>query len=115
VGFCWGGAMANRIATAGTVLAASVAYDGRTLPDADVAKVRCPLLLHYAGLDERINAGIPQFEAAPRSNGKPYELHLYEGADHAFNNDTNAARYDKAAAELAWGRSVAFLRKHLGE
>ncbi len=77
-------------------------------------KVGCPLLLHYAGLDERINAGIPAFEAAPKKHGKSHEIHVYEGAQHAFNNDTNAARYNKAAADLAWGRTVAFLKKQLG-
>jgi len=114
VGFCWGGAMANRLAAAGTTLAASVAYYGMPLPAEEVPKIKAALLLHYAGLDERINAGIPAYEAALKANGKPYELHVYEGANHAFNNDTNAARYDKGAAELAWGRTVAFLKKHLG-
>jgi carboxymethylenebutenolidase len=114
VGFCWGGAMANRLAAAGTSLAASVAYYGTPLPAEDVPKVKAALLLHYAGLDERINAGIPAYEAALKANGKPYELFVYEGANHAFNNDTNAARYDKEAADLAWGRTVAFLKKHLG-
>jgi carboxymethylenebutenolidase len=114
VGFCWGGGMANQLAAAGTPLVAAVAYYGRQLPAADVPKVSAALLLHYAGLDQRINAGIAEYETALKANGKPYELHLYEGANHAFNNDTNAARYDKAAAELAWGRTMAFLRKHLG-
>jgi carboxymethylenebutenolidase len=113
VGFCWGGGMVNRLAAAGTKLAAGVAYYGATLPPADVPKIGAPLLLHYAGKDERINAGIPVFRAALDEQRKSYELHVYEGAQHAFNNDTNAARYDKAAAELAWGRTVAFLRRHL--
>lgn len=114
VGFCWGGGMANRLAAAGTSLNASVPYYGGQLPAADAPKITAPLCLHYAGLDERINAGIPAYEAALKENGKPYELYMYEGANHAFNNDTNAARYDKKAAELAWGRTVAFLKKHLG-
>jgi carboxymethylenebutenolidase len=114
VGFCWGGGMANRLAAAGTSLAASVAYYGRQLPAAEVPRITAPLLLHYAGLDERINAGIPDYEAALKANGKAYELHTYEGANHAFNNDTNAARYDKQAATLAWGHTIAFLKKHLG-
>ncbi len=114
VGFCWGGALANRLAAAGTSLAASVAYYGMPLPAEEVPKITAPLLLHYAGLDERINAGIPAYEAALKANGKPYELHVYEGANHAFNNDTNAARYNKEAADLAWGRTIAFLKKHLG-
>ena len=71
-------------------------------------------MLHYAGLDERINAGIAEYEAALKANGKVFELHMYDGANHAFNNDTNAARYDKAAADLAWRRTVAFLKKNLG-
>ena len=70
-------------------------------------------MLHYAGLDERINAGIPDFEKALKDNGKFYELFMYDGANHAFNNDTNEARYDKDAAELAWSRTVEFLRKNL--
>jgi carboxymethylenebutenolidase len=71
-------------------------------------------MLHYASLDERINAGIAEFEAALKANSKAYELHMYEGANHAFNNDTNAARYSKEASDLAWGRTVEFLKKHLG-
>jgi len=113
VGFCWGGGMANRLAAAGTPLAASVAYYGMPLPAEEVPKITAPLLLHYAGLDERINAGIPAFEEALKKNKKPYELHMYPGANHAFNNDTNAARYDKEAADLAWGRTISFLKKHL--
>lgn len=113
VGFCWGGGIVNRLAAAGTTLAAGVAYYGMQLPAAEVPKVSCPLLLHYASLDQRIDAGIPDFKAALDANKKTYELFMYEGANHAFNNDTNAARYDKAAATLAWGRTVAFLRKYL--
>jgi len=114
VGFCWGGAMANRLAAAGTSLAASVAYYGMPLPTEDVPKVTAPLLLHYAGLDERINAAVPAYEEALKKGGKAYELHTYPGANHAFNNDTNTARYSKEAADLAWGRTIAFLRRHLG-
>ncbi len=113
VGFCWGGGIVNRLAAAGTTLSAGVAYYGMQLPAAEVPRISCPLLLQYAGLDQRIDAGIPAFEAALKANKKPYELFMYEGANHAFNNDTNAARYDKAAATLAWGRTVAFLRKYL--
>ncbi len=113
VGFCWGGGMANRLAAAGTPLAASVAYYGMPLPTEEVPRITAPLLLHYAGLDERINAAVPAYEEALKKNGKPYELHMYPGANHAFNNDTNAARYDKGAAELAWGRTAAFLKRHL--
>jgi carboxymethylenebutenolidase len=114
VGFCWGGAMANRLAAAGTSLAAAVAYYGSSLPAEDVPRINAALLLHYAGKDERINAAVPAFEAALKEHKKAYELHMYEGAQHAFNNDTNAARYDKAAAELAWGRTIEFLKQRLG-
>jgi carboxymethylenebutenolidase len=114
VGFCWGGGMANRLAAAGTSLTASVAYYGSQLPAAQVPNVTAPLLLHYASLDERINAGIPAYEAALRANGKVYELFMYEGANHAFNNDTNPARYHKPSADLAWSRTLSFLKKHLG-
>jgi carboxymethylenebutenolidase len=113
VGFCWGGGMANRLAAAGTSLAASVAYYGAQLPSEQVPNISAPLLLHYAGLDERINAGIAPFEAALKTANKPYEIHLYEGVNHAFNNDTSPTRYDKAAADLAWGRTVEFLRRNL--
>jgi carboxymethylenebutenolidase len=113
VGFCWGGGMANRLAAAGTTLVASVAYYGAQLPAEEVPKVTAPLLLHYAGLDERINAGIAAFEAALKANKKPYEIHIYGGVNHAFNNDTSPTRYDKASADLAWGRTVEFLKKHL--
>lgn len=113
VGFCWGGGKVNELAVAEPALAAGVAYYGAQ-PKADqVASIKAPLLLHYAGLDERINAGIPDFEKALKDNGKFYELYMYDGANHAFNNDTNEARYDKDAAELAWSRTVEFLRKNL--
>ncbi|QIG48886.1 dienelactone hydrolase family protein [Nordella sp. HKS 07] len=113
VGFCWGGGKVNELAVAEPSLAAGVAYYGAQ-PKADqVAKIKAPLLLHYAGLDERINAGIPDFEKALKDNGKSYELFIYEGANHAFNNDTNEARYNKDAAELAWSRTVEFLKKNL--
>ena len=106
--------MANRLAAAGTSLNASVPYYSRQIPVEDVPKISAPLLLQYAGLDERINAGIPDYEAALKANNKPYEVHIYEGANHAFNNDTNEARYNKEAAELAWDRTIAFFKKHLG-
>lgn len=113
VGFCWGGGKVNELAVSEPSLAAGVAYYGAQ-PKADqVAAIKAPLMLHYAGLDERINAGIPAFEKALKDNGKQYELFMYEGANHAFNNDTNAARYNKDAAELAWSRTVEFLRKNL--
>jgi carboxymethylenebutenolidase len=114
VGFCWGGGQVNALAVNDSSLAAGVAYYGRQAAAADVAKITSPLMLHYASLDERVNAGIGEFEAALKAANKPFELHMYEGANHAFNNDTNAARYNKEAADLAWGRSVAFLKKHAG-
>jgi carboxymethylenebutenolidase len=113
VGFCWGGGAVNALATQDPELAAGVAYYGMQAKAEAVAAIKAPLLLHYAGLDERINTGIGDYEAALKAAGKTYELHLYPGVNHAFNNNTNAARYDKAAAELAWGRTVAFLKKHL--
>ncbi len=114
VGFCWGGGMVNRLAaTAGGSLAAAVSYYGPQIPAADVAKIQSPLLLHYGSLDQRIDAGIPDFEAALKANNKTYEKYMYEGANHAFNNDTNAARYNKDAATLAWGRTIAFFKKYL--
>jgi carboxymethylenebutenolidase len=115
VGFCWGGGHVNALAVADPTLDAGVAFYGRQPNAGDVPKIKAPLLLHYAGLDEGINAGIPAFEAALKEAGKTYELYMYPGANHAFNNDTNAARYDKEAADLAWKRTQAFLRKHLGE
>lgn len=113
VGFCWGGGMAGALAVADPLLDAAVVYYGRQPDPAEVPRIRARLLLHYAGLDERINAGIPAFEAALKAAGLAYELHIYEGANHAFNNDTAAARYDPEAAALAWGRTVAFLRSAL--
>jgi carboxymethylenebutenolidase len=114
VGFCWGGGYANRLAAAGTSLNASVPYYGSQIPPEEVPRITAPLCLHYAGVDERINAGIAAYEAALKASNKPYELYMYEGAQHAFNNDTNAARYHKEAAELAWGRTLTFFRRHLG-
>ncbi len=113
VGFCWGGGMVNRLAAAGTSLNACVSYYGRQLPTDEVPKISAPLLLHYAGLDQRINAGIADYEAALKANNKTYEIYMYEGANHAFNNDTNAARYNREAADLAWNRTVNFLKKYL--
>lgn len=113
VGFCWGGGAVNTLAVNDATLSAGVAYYGQQPPAADAAKIKAPLLLHYAGLDDRIDAGIPAFEAALKAASKTYEIHMYEGVNHAFNNDTNAARYDKAAADLAWGRTIAFLKKYV--
>jgi carboxymethylenebutenolidase len=115
VGFCWGGGMVNRLAAAGTGLAAGVPYYGRQLPVEEVPKISAPLCLQYAGLDKRINAGIDDYVAALKANNKVFDIYVYEGANHAFNNDTNEARYDKQAAELAWNRTIEFLKGHLSE
>ena len=115
IGFCWGGGAVNNLAVNEPNLNAGVAYYGGQPKAEDVPKIRAALMLHYASLDDRINAGIPAYEAALKQAGKTYEIHMYEGVNHAFNNDTNAARYDKAAAEQAWGRTVAFFKKHLGQ
>jgi carboxymethylenebutenolidase len=113
VGFCWGGGMANQVAVHAPALQAAVAFYGATPGAADVPKIRARLLLHYAGLDTRINAGIPAYEAALKQAGTKYGLYLYEGVNHAFHNDTAGARYDKAAAQLAWSRTVAFFKDAL--
>jgi len=110
IGFCWGGGMVNRLAAAAPALSAGVAYYGRQVAAEEAAKILAKLMLHYAGEDERINQGIPDYEAALKAAGVDYQLFVYEGVQHAFNNDANAARYDKTAADLAWGRTIEFLR-----
>jgi carboxymethylenebutenolidase len=113
IGFCWGGGAVNNLAVNEPGLSAGVAYYGGQPKAEDVPKIQAALMLHYGGLDERINAGIPAYEAALKQAGKTYEIHVYEGVNHAFNNDTNTARYDKQASDLAWSRTVAFLKKNL--
>jgi carboxymethylenebutenolidase len=113
MGFCWGGGLAGDLAVNAPELDAAVVYYGRQPQAADVPKIQAPLLLHYAGLDTRINEGIPAFEDALKKANKKYTLHLYDGANHAFNNDTSEARYNKQAAEQAWSRTIAFLKEHL--
>jgi carboxymethylenebutenolidase len=114
VGFCWGGGAVNALAVTGDPnLKAGVAYYGMQ-PKDGVANIAAPLMLHYASLDERINAGIKDYEAALKADGKAFELFVYDGVNHAFNNDTNAARYNKAAADTAWGRTIGFFKKYLG-
>jgi carboxymethylenebutenolidase len=113
VGFCWGGAVANILAVESTDIVAAVPYYGKQPPTEDVAKIKVALLLHYAGLDERINKGIPELKEALVKNGVEHELYMYEGAEHAFNNDTNSARYNKEAADLAWQRTIEFLTRKL--
>jgi carboxymethylenebutenolidase len=113
VGFCWGGGAVNALAVTGDPnLKAGVAYYGMQ-PKDGVANIAAPLMLHYASLDERINAGIKDYEAALKADGKAFELFVYDGVNHAFNNDTNAARYNKAAADTAWGRTIGFFKKYL--
>lgn len=113
VGFCWGGGLVNRFATVSQELKAGVAYYGAQPPAGDVPKIKAALLLHYAGLDDRINAGIDAYRKELQAGGKTFEIFIYDGVNHAFNNDTSAARYDKKAADLAWGRTVEFLKKYL--
>jgi carboxymethylenebutenolidase len=115
VGFCWGGALANEVAVNSAKVDAVVPFYGRQPASSEVSKIRAPLLLHYAGLDERINAGIPDYEQALKDAGVDYTLHMYEGANHAFHNDTSEARYDPQAAELAWSRTIDFFKQHLAE
>jgi carboxymethylenebutenolidase len=113
VGFCWGGGVIGRLAVAEPTLDAGVVYYGQQPPAEEVAKIEAPLLLNYAGTDERINAGIPAFEEALKTGNKDYTLYMYEGAQHAFLNDTNEARYNKEAADLAWSRTLEFFKQHL--
>jgi len=113
VGFCWGGAQANALAVAEPALDAAVPFYGRQPAAEQVASIRAPLLLHYAENDAPINGGIAAYEAALKAAGKRYELHMYPGVQHGFYNDTGA-RYDKAAADLAWSRTLAFFRANLG-
>ncbi|RWA65755.1 dienelactone hydrolase family protein [Mesorhizobium sp.] len=113
VGFCWGGGAVNTLAVNSPDLSAGVAYYGMQPKADDVPKIKAALLLHYAGLDARTNAGIDAFKKALDAAHVEYAVYVYEGANHAFNNDTSAARYDKKAADLAWGRTVAFLKEKL--
>ncbi|HTV67461.1 MAG TPA: dienelactone hydrolase family protein [Rhizobiaceae bacterium] len=113
VGFCWGGGAVNDLAVNAPNLDAGVAYYGRQASAEDAAKISAPLVLHYAGMDERINAGIDAYKAALEAAGKEFAIHMYDGAQHAFNNDTSEARYNKEAADLAWGRTVAFFKEKL--
>jgi carboxymethylenebutenolidase len=114
VGFCFGGSMVNRLAVASKELDAGAAYYGGQVPAAQVSVIQAALLLHYAGNDARVNAGIEAYEAALKANRKDYTIHIYPGAQHAFNNDTGAARYNKEAADLAWSRTIAFFKEKLG-
>ena len=113
VGFCWGGGMVNQLAVNVPELKAAVAFYGRQPEAADVPKIKAAVQLHYAAMDERINAGIPAYEEALKKANVKYELYSYEGAQHAFHNDTAPSRYNEAAAKLAWERTIAFFQKNL--
>ena len=113
VGFCWGGGAVGDLAVSSPDLDAAVVYYGRQPKAEDVPKIKAPLLLQYGGLDTRINEGIPAFEDALKANNKKYTIYVYEGANHAFNNDTSAARYNKQVADQAWGRTIAFFKENL--
>lgn len=115
VGFCWGGAYVNRLAiAAGADLSAGVAYYGPAPNPSEAAKIQAPLLLHYAGLDDRVNATGKPWVAALRAAHKSVETFTYPGVNHAFNNDTSAERYNKPAADMAWNLTLEFFKKHLG-
>jgi carboxymethylenebutenolidase len=113
VGFCWGGGISNDLAVNVPTLKAAVAFYGRQPSATDVPKIKAAVQLHYAGLDDRINAGIPAYEEALKKAGIIYELYMYEGVNHAFHNDTAPTRYNEAAAKLAWQRTIEFFGKYL--
>jgi carboxymethylenebutenolidase len=113
VGFCYGGGVSNALAVRmGSDLAAAAPFYGGQAPAADVAKIKAPLLLHYASLDTRVNAGWPAYEEALKANHVTYTMHMYENTNHGFHNDTTP-RYDEAAAKLAWQRTIDFFNKYL--
>lgn len=111
-GFCYGGGVSNAAAVAWPELACAVPFYGRQPPAADVAKIKAPLLLHYAELDKNVNEGWPAYEAALKANGKVYEAYIYPGVNHGFHNDSTP-RYDEPAAELAWKRTLGWFEKFL--
>jgi len=112
VGFCFGGGVVNQLAVRMPDLAAGVPFYGRQVSAQDAAKIKAPLLIHYAEHDDNINTGWRPFEAALKSNGVRYEMHMYPGTNHGFHNDTTP-RYDESAAKLAWSRTLAFFKEHL--
>lgn len=112
-GFCWGGAMTNQVAVNSPDLDAAVPYYGRQPSEEDVARIKAPVMAHYAGDDKGINAGIQAFEEALKKNKKEYQIFIYEGAKHAFNNDSNPERYNEKAAKLAWQRTIGFFKEKL--
>jgi Dienelactone hydrolase and related enzymes len=113
VGFCWGGGMANKLAVHSADLSAVVPYYGPQPAPEEVSKIKTPLLLHYAGVDPWVNGGIPAFEEALKKASVDYKIYMYEGAQHAFNDDTSPGRYNKEAAQLAWQRTIAFFKEKL--
>ncbi len=113
IGFCWGGGVVNQLAASADELDAAVAFYGAAPDSAEVPNITAKMLLHYAGLDKRINAGIPGYKAALEAAGVDHTIHMYEGANHAFHNDTSATRYHKESAELAWSRTIDFLKESL--
>jgi carboxymethylenebutenolidase len=113
MGFCWGGGMVNQTAVHSPDLVAGVAFYGRVPAAEDVPKIKARIMLHYAGLDDRINEGVPGYKAALEAAGITHQIHMYEGVNHAFHNDTSEARYDKMAADLAWSRTISFLKESL--
>ena len=112
-GFCWGGAMTNQVAVNAHELKAAVPYYGSQPCAEDVSKIKASMMLHYAGEDERINKGIPAFEEELKKASIDYKIFIYEGAQHAFNNDSNTGRYHEEAAKLAWKRTVDFFKEKL--
>ena len=112
VGFCFGGDMVNMLAVREPGLAAAVPFYGAQPNAEDTAKIKAPMLIHYAGVDERVDAGWPAFEAALKASGVKYQMYMYANANHGFHNDTTP-RYDEAAAKLAWSRTIAFFNEHL--
>lgn len=112
-GFCWGGAMTNNVAVNSPELDAAVPYYGSQPAKDDIKKIKASIMAHYASDDERINKGIPEFEAALKEAGIDYRIYVYEGTQHAFNNDTNLGRYNEAAAQLAWKRTTDFFKEKL--
>ena len=113
VGFCWGGGMANKLAVNDPKLQTAVAYYGAQPNAADVPKIKASVMLHYGGLDERINAGMPAYEQALKDNKIDYKIYIYDGVNHAFNNNTSPTRYNEAAAKLAWSRTIELFKNKL--
>lgn len=113
VGFCWGGGMSNKLAVNDPKLQAAVAYYGAQPATTDVPKIKACVMMHYGGLDERINAGIPAYEAALKASNIDYKIFIYDGVNHAFNNNTSPTRYNEAAAKLAWQRTIDLFKNKL--